>query len=72
MQGQTDVPNVNEVHSCQAVTLIPSNYWNLNCCTCSLEDHSTFSCPDIPAQQRLYFFYSNYLYQVQANPRMVK
>ena len=48
-----------------AFSVIPNDYWQLNCWTCRECGHSTFT-----PTQRMYFAYQYYLYPVRTNPSM--
>ena len=54
----------------KAFSLIPNDYWQLNCWTCLECGHSTFTCPTLTPTQRMYFAYQYYLDQVRTNPSM--
>lgn len=72
MREQVGIPRLNDGQIRQAVTVIPAEYWALSCWTCRQEGHSTYGCPYLTAEQRLYFAYQYYLYQIKANPLMAK
>ena len=66
----TEVPAITAEQLQKALSVIPTDYWSLNCWTCREEGHTTFTCPFLSWAQRLYFAYRYYLHQIQANPQM--
>ena len=52
------------------MSAIPSDNWTLNCWTCCESGHSAFTCPSLTVQQRIFFAYCYYRYQIAANPRV--
>lgn len=70
IKDQVLLPNLGERNIRQAVTVIPEEYWGLNCWKYHQERHSTFSCPYFTAEQRLLFVYRYQIHQVRANPQM--
>ena len=54
----------------KAFSVIPTDYWQLNCWTCRECGHSTFTCPTLTPEQRMYYARQYYLDQVRANPTM--
>ena len=64
------VPTLTEQQVELAMSAIPSDYWTLNCWTCRESGHSAFTCPSLTVQQRIFFAYCYYRYQIAANPRV--
>ena len=61
-------PHLTEDQMRKAFSIIPNDYWQLNCWTCRECGHSTFTCPTLTPTQRMYFAYQYYLDQVRTNP----
>lgn len=70
LQGQTEAPRLFEAQVRQVIDVIPANYGNLICWTCTFDGHSTFSCAYLTVTQRLYFVQRYYLFQILANPQI--
>ena len=68
MRETVQPPELTEeqIHAAQSV--IPNDYWQLNCWSCRESGHSTFTCPLLTPSQRIFFAYKYYLHQVEANP----
>ena len=66
----TRTPQLTEDQIRKAFSIIPNDYWQLNCRTCPECGHSTFTCPTLTPMQRMYFAYQYYLDQVHTNPSM--
>ena len=66
------IPTLTEKQTRQAFSVIPSNYWQLNSWTCRDCGHSTFTCPTLTLNQRMYFAYRYYLDQIKGNPTMAQ
>ena len=66
------IPASTEEQTRQAFSVVPSDYWQLNCWTCRDCGHSTFTCPTLTLNQRMYFAYRYYLYQSKGNPTMAQ
>ena len=69
-RSTAEVPTITPEQLQKALSVIPTDYWSLNCWTCREEGHTTFTCPFLTWAQRLYFAYRYYLHQIQANPQM--
>ena len=61
-------PTLTEEQTRQAFSVVPSDYWQLNCWTCRDCGHSTFTCPTLTPNQRMYLAYRYYLDQIKGNP----
>ena len=61
------IPTLTEDQTRQAFSVVPSNYWQLNCWTCRDSVDSTFTCPKLTPNQRMYFAYRYYLDQIEGN-----
>ena len=66
----TAIPELTPEQIRQAYFVIPEDYWALNCWSCRECGHSTFSCPYLYPNQRLFFAYQYYCYQTEQNPNM--
>ena len=66
------IATLTEEQTRQAFSVVPSDYWKLNCWTCRDCGHSTFTCPTLPPNQRMYFAYRYYLDQIKGNPTMAQ
>jgi len=64
------IPELTQAQKDLAMQVIPRDFWNLDCRTCRQDGHTTFTCPYLTPEQRMYCAYQYYLYQVEANPRM--
>ena len=51
------IPTLTEEQTRQAFSVVTSDYWQLNCWTCRDCGHSTFTCPTLTPNQRMYFAY---------------
>ena len=47
------IPTLTEVQTSRAFSVVPSDYWPLNCWTCRDCGHSTFTCPKLTPNQRM-------------------
>ena len=72
LRDTEQVPDLSEEQLRLAFSVIPSDYWTLNCWTCRDEGHSTFTCTYLTSQQRVFFAYRYYLHQIEANPHMAE
>ena len=68
--NQVEVPKLTEEQYCDAITVIPAEYWSLHCWTCKTDWHTTFTCPSLTPAQRLYFVYCYFVYQCEGHPTM--
>ena len=68
-RNQVEVPKLKEQYR-DAITVIPADYWSLNCWTCNTDGHTTFTCPSLTPAQRLYFAYCYFVYQCKGHPTM--
>ena len=66
------IPTLTEEQTGQAFSIVPSDYWQLNCWTCRDCGHSTFTCPTLTPNQRMYFAYRYYLDQIKGNTTMAQ
>ena len=66
------IPTLTEGQTRQAFSVVPSDYWQLNCWKCRDRGHSTFTCPTLTPNQRMYFVYRYYVYQIKGNPTMAQ
>ena len=66
------IPTLTEEPTRQAFSVVPSDYCQLNCFTCRDCGHSTFTCPTLTPNQRMYFAYRYYLDQIEGNPTMAQ
>ena len=64
------VPVITAEQLQHALSIIPTDYWSLNCWTCRESGHTTFTCPYLTWAQRLYFAYRYYLHQIEAKPQL--
>ena len=69
-RSDVEVLNLTEEQYRDAITVIPANYWSLNCWTCKTDGHTTFTCPSLTPAQRMYFAYCYFLYQCKGHPTM--
>ncbi len=65
-----EIPELTSDQRSFAESVIPKDYWSLECWTCRERGHGAFTCPYLTAAQRLYFAYRYYAHQVEANPQM--
>ena len=56
----------------QAFSVVPSDYWQLNCWKCRDCGHSTFTCLTLTSNQRMYFAYLYDLDQIKGNRTMAQ
>ena len=49
------IPTLTEEQTKQACYVVPSDYWRLSCWTWRDGGHSTFTCPTLTPNQRMYF-----------------
>ena len=66
----TRTPRLTDDQMRKAFSVIPNDYWQLNCWTCRECGHSTFTCPTLTPTQRMYFAYQHHLEQVRTNHSM--
>ena len=66
----TRTPHLTDDQMRKAFSVVPNDYWQLNCWTCRECGHSTFTCPTLTPMQRNYFAYQYYPDQVSTNPSM--
>lgn len=64
MGNTNEVPTLNEEKIGQSVSVIPANYWQLNCWTFREEVQNIFSFPLLSMIQRVYFTHLYYLHQI--------
>ena len=69
-RNQVEVPKLTEEQYLDAITVIPADYWSLNCWNCKRDGHTTFTCPSLTPAQRLYFAYCYFVYQCKGHPTM--
>ena len=70
LRDTTSVPKLTEDQMRKAFSVIPTDYWQLNCWKCRGCGHSTFTCPTLTPEQRMYYAHQYYLDQVRTNPTM--
>lgn len=70
LRQMEQVPHLTDSQISLAVSVIPQDYWGLNCWTCRVPGHTTFTCPNLSAAQRVYFAYMYYMYQTEQTPHM--
>ena len=70
MKPREEIPELTADQMKLAYSVIPQDYWALQCWTCREEGHNTFTCPYLTEPQRMYFAYKYYRYQVDQNPHM--
>ena len=70
LRDTTSVPKLIEDQMRKAFSVIPTDYWQLNCWTCRECGHSTFTCATLTPEQRMYYTHQYYLDQVRTNPTM--
>ena len=70
LRDTTSVPKLTEDQMRKAFSIIPTDYWQLNCWTCRECGPPTFTCPTLTAEQRMYYIHQYYLDQVRTNPTM--
>ena len=51
LRDTTSVPKLTEDQMRKAFSVIPTDYWQLNCSTCRECGHSTFTCPTLTPEQ---------------------
>ena len=66
----TRTPQLIDDQMRKAFSVIPNDYWQLNCWKCREGGHSTFTCPTLTPTKKMYFAYQYYLDQVCTNPSM--
>ena len=66
----TRTPQLTDDQMRKAFSVIPNDYWRLNCWTCRECGHSTFTCPTLTPTQRMYFAYQYDLNRVRTNLSM--
>ena len=71
LRDTTSVPELTEDQMRKEFSVIPTDYWQLNCWTCRECGHSTFTCPTLTPEERMYYTHQYYLDQVRTNPTMV-
>ena len=62
------VPKFGEEQARDALSVIPTDYWGLNRWTCKNAGHSTFTCPTLTPDQRIYYAYCYFLYKCKDKP----
>ena len=67
-----DVPKLTSEQTQLAHSVIPNDYWTLSCWSCREDGHSTFTCPRLTPDQRIFFAYKYYLFHVKSNPRQAE
>ena len=70
LRDTTSVPKLTEDQMRKAFSVIPTDYWQLNCWTCRECGHSTFTCHTLTPEQRMYYAHQYYRDQVRMNPTM--
>ena len=63
------MPKLSEEQARDALSVIPTDYWGFNCWTCKNAGHSTFTCPTLTPEQRIYYAYCYFLYKCKDNPK---
>ena len=66
------ISTLTEEQTRQTFSVAPSDYWQLSCWTCRGCGHSTFTCPTLTPNQRMYFAYRYYLDQIKENRTMAQ
>ena len=66
------IPTLTKQRTRQASSVVPSDYWQLNCRMCRDCVHSNFTCPTLTPSQRMYFAYRYYLDQIKGNRTMAQ
>ena len=64
------VPKLSEDQMRKAFYVIPTDYRELNSWTCRECGHSTFTCPTLTTEQRMYYAHRYYLDQIRTSPTM--
>ena len=67
LRTNEEIPDLTDEQVCQALAVIPADYWQLNCWSCR-SSSITFTCLKVSVKQRIYFAYCYYLHQIRANP----
>ena len=67
LRDTTSVPKLTEDQMRKAFSVIPTEYWQLNCWTCRECCHSTVTCHTLTPEQRMYYAHQYYLDQVRTN-----
>ena len=70
LRDTKSMPKRTEDEMRKAFSVIPTDYWQLNCWTCRECGHSTFTCPTLTPEHRMYYAHQYYLDQVRTNPTM--
>ena len=70
LRDTTSVPKLTEDHMRKAFSVIPTDYWQLNCWTYRECGHSTFTCPTLTPEQRMYYAHQYCVDQVCTTPTM--
>ena len=68
LRDTTSVQKLTEDQMRKAFSVIPTDYWQLNCWTCRECGQSTFTCPTLTPEQRMYYAHQYYLDKVCTNP----
>ena len=71
LRDTSSVPKLTEDEMLKAFSVIPTDYWQLNCWTYLECGHATFMCPALKPGQRMYYANQYYLDQVRTNTTMV-
>lgn len=66
------IPTLTDEQRKQAISAIPNDYYLLNCWTCRESGHSSFTCPYLTFEQRLFFALCFYRFQIETNPKLVQ
>ena len=70
LRDTTSVTKLTDDQMRKTFSVIPTDYWQLNCWTCRECGHSTFTCPTLTPEQRMYYAHQYYLDKVRTNPTM--
>lgn len=70
LQVKTALPTLGESQVREAISVIPANYSELNCCMCHLDAKYTSNFPWLTAGRLFYFSYMYHLHQIPSNPQM--
>ena len=70
LRDTTSVQKLTGDEMRKAISVIRTDYWQFNCCTCRECGHSTFTCPTLTPEQRMYYAHQYYLDRVRTNPTM--
>ena len=70
LEAMEPIPDLTPEQIEQAMSVITNDYWSLSCWTCRKTGHTTFHCPKLTLQQRIFFAYCYYLHQIRSNPAL--